>query len=158
MVVIRKAAASEAADLVGIGVRAWTGHVFAFEPETAGMRARARRAFEDLCAHHLDTITVAEVEGTLRGWGARETRSDVITDLWVDPEWQGRGVGSALIVSLVGQVRRAGFGSARLETHARNVDAIRLYEHLGFRIVERKLELSTSLDRPIEKVLLERAV
>ena len=66
MVVIRRAAPSDAAELTGIGARAWTSHILAFEPETAGLRARARRAFEDFVEDHLDAIIAAEVDGAVR--------------------------------------------------------------------------------------------
>jgi len=158
MVVIRKAEPSDRAILVEIGVHAWTQHIFSYEPETAGMRARARRAFEDLVDDHLDTVTVGEVEAAVRGWGARERGDEFVTDLWVRPDWQRRGVGSALLSGMIADVRAAGFGRVCLETHMRNQCAVRFYQRHGFKIVSRSWELSTSLGRDIERARLERRI
>ena len=155
MVVIRQALPSEAAALADIGVRAWTSHIFTVEPETRGLRARARRAFEDFVEDHLDTMVAAEADHAVRGWGAREKGDERISDLWVDPDWQRRGIGSALLAGLMRDIRVAGYGSVRLDTHARNTDAVRFYERHGFQAVERRWELSTSLGRLVERTYLE---
>lgn len=155
---IRRAEPADGAVLVAIGVRAWTDHVFSFEPDTPGLRARIRRAFEDMVEDHLDTVTLAEIDGAIRGWAARENRDEIISDLWVDPDWQGRGIGSALLSALAADIRAAGYARARLVAHARNAKALRFYEGRGFEIVSRRLEFSTSLGREIEKVTLERAI
>jgi putative acetyltransferase len=62
----------------------------------------------------------------------------VLTDLTVavDPDWQGRGVGSALFRALIAAARQATPPVGRIElwTGADNLGAQRLYERLGFRI------------------------
>ena len=52
----------------------------------------------------------------------------------VDPAWQGRGVGRALFAALFEAARALSPQVTRIELMARegNVDAIRLYERLGF--------------------------
>lgn len=158
MVVIRQALPSDAAALADIGVRAWTSHIFTFEPDTRGLRARARRAFEDFVEDHLDTVVAAEADRAVRGWGAREKADERISDLWVDPDWQRRGIGSTLLAALMRDIRDAGYASVRLDTHARNTGAVRFYERHGFQVVERRRELSTSLGRPVEKIYFECAL
>lgn len=62
----------------------------------------------------------------------------VLTDLTVavDPDWQGRGVGSALFRALISSARQATppVGRIELGTGAGNLGAQRLYERLGFRV------------------------
>ena len=62
----------------------------------------------------------------------------VLTDLTVavDPDWQGKGVGSALFHALIAAARTMTPPVGRIElwTGAANADAQRLYERLGFRI------------------------
>lgn len=62
--------------------------------------------------------------------------SHVLTDLTVavHPDWQGRGVGSALFSALIAAARALSPRIERIELVARsgNVGAIRLYERLGF--------------------------
>jgi ribosomal-protein-alanine N-acetyltransferase len=36
-------------------------------------------------------VLVAEINGRPAGIGARERQDDEISDLWVDPEFEGRG-------------------------------------------------------------------
>jgi GNAT superfamily N-acetyltransferase len=62
----------------------------------------------------------------------------VLTDLTVavDPDWQGRGVGSALFRALIDRARTMTPPVGRIElwTGAANVGAQRLYARLGFKI------------------------
>ena len=51
----------------------------------------------------------------------------------VAPEHRGRGVGRALVVSVLHRFREAGVASAMLETDDVRLPAIRLYLALGFR-------------------------
>lgn len=67
----------------------------------------------------------------------------VLTDLTVavDPNWQGRGVGSALFHALIETARAMTPPVGRIElwTGAANLGAQRLYERLGFRIEGRMI-------------------
>ena len=62
----------------------------------------------------------------------------VLTDLTVavDPDWQGRGVGSALFGALIDAARQTipPIGRIELWTGAGNLGAQRLYQRLGFKI------------------------
>jgi ribosomal protein S18 acetylase RimI-like enzyme len=48
---------------------------------------------------------------------------------------EGRGVGTALIDSVIGEARRAEARRVWLITHNDNVDALRFYQRRGFRLV-----------------------
>jgi GNAT superfamily N-acetyltransferase len=67
----------------------------------------------------------------------------VLTDLTVavDPDWQGRGVGSALFRALIDAARTLTPPVGRIElwTGAANLGAQRLYERLGFKIEGRMI-------------------
>jgi ribosomal-protein-alanine N-acetyltransferase len=78
--------------------------------------------------------TVYMVEGNLVGyqlsttsaWGAHLAR------LAVDPAWQRRGIGSALVVDLIQQMSRLGLSRVTVNTQEDNRNSIRLYYNLGF--------------------------
>lgn len=55
-----------------------------------------------------------------------------IKRMWVRPAFRGRGFGKQILVHLEGHARRAGVPVLRLETGIRQVEAIRLYERMGF--------------------------
>ena len=67
----------------------------------------------------------------------------VLTDLTVavDPDWQGRGVGSALFQALIETARAMTPPIHRIElwTGAANLGAQRLYQRLGFKIEGRMI-------------------
>ena len=73
--------------------------------------------------------------GEPAGIAARDDGSDYISDLWVAPHLEGRGVGSALLLSLEEAIARQGHGRARLEVLTSNVRAFALYRRRGYRPV-----------------------
>lgn len=55
-----------------------------------------------------------------------------IKRMWVRPAFRGRGFARQVLVHLEAHARRAGVPVLRLETGVHQVEAIRLYERLGF--------------------------
>lgn len=118
---------------------------------------RVHRAYLDFPAEAEGKVHVAELDGRVAGWAARDGAPNYISDVWVDPAFQGRGVGGALVRFLLGAIRREDHNVATIQTHARNEGAIRLYQRCGFAIVWRGLEYSKSMGVELEKVHLELA-
>lgn len=56
-----------------------------------------------------------------------------IQNVGVTPAHRGCGVGSALLLQALTAFQRAGLRRAYLEVTAQNVDAVRLYQRIGFR-------------------------
>jgi putative acetyltransferase len=75
------------------------------------------------------TVDIAEYRGVVVGYCAH--RSGWIDHLYVHPEYQHRGIGSALLKQAM-QARRA----LRLWTFQKNVPARAFYERYGFRLVD----------------------
>ncbi|MGH6761518.1 MAG: GNAT family N-acetyltransferase [Phyllobacterium sp.] len=155
MVVIRRADIEDLDALAAIGSRAWASSIFSFEPEQPGVLDRVSKAYRGFVEDFYPNILVAMIDGNIVGWGARDTGEDYISDLWVDPEWQGRGAGSALLTALKQEIADAGYSKARIDTHARNAGAVRLYQRNGFVTVLHERAWSESLGREIDKVKLE---
>jgi len=74
-------------------------------------------------------IWVAEAEGELVGVAA--VSEGWLDHLYVEPSWQGRGVGSALL-----SMAKEGNAELELWTFQDNRQARRFYETRGFRLVE----------------------
>ena len=55
-----------------------------------------------------------------------------ITQVCVQPKWQGAGLGRALVCHVIEKLRERGFAAATLTVTDSNRDAVRLYEKLGF--------------------------
>ena len=117
---------------------------------------RVRGEFEGFAAETQYDIAIAETDGALAGWGARAGAPDYISDIWIDPDFQGRGIGRALVDHFLDQMRSSHIPVAKIATHAKNINAIRLYERCGFQIVWRGTQWSETMQVELHKVRLER--
>lgn len=56
--------------------------------------------------------------------------------MYVEPEYRGRGVASAILKYIEGKAVERGFGLIKLETGPKQPEAIGLYKKLGYRQIE----------------------
>jgi ribosomal-protein-alanine N-acetyltransferase len=157
-VILRRARPEEAVALGDIGFAAWAESAFAVNDAGRVARDRLLAEFRAFGIEHAPETLVAEDRGRLLGWGAREDRNELISDLWVAPEAQGRGVGGMLLAALVHEIRAAGFAFAQLETLATNTRAIEFYQRHGFSVAWRKQKFSNSLGYAIDKVGMNKSL
>jgi ribosomal protein S18 acetylase RimI-like enzyme len=110
-----------------------------------------------------DTL-VAEIGGAIAGWaklgpfyGIPASRHVLeVQGFAVDPAWQRRGAGRALLHEVVAEARRRGARKLMLRVLGSNVRARRLYESGGFH-VEGVLHAQFLLDgRYVDDVLMAR--
>jgi GNAT superfamily N-acetyltransferase len=80
------------------------------------------------------TYFVAESEGGIVGFAG--VSPGWVEQLYVLPEFQGRGIGSALLETAVAQRREAGDKELRLWTLEDNVAGRRFYEARGWRMAK----------------------
>jgi len=85
-----------------------------FEPESLGRRL----------------VYVAESQGEPIGWAALVPRGEVgwLEDLWIEPDWIGRGIGRLLFEHVADRARQ--LGAQRLEWEA-EPNALGFYERMG---------------------------
>jgi ribosomal-protein-alanine N-acetyltransferase len=155
-VTFRPARAGEGELLGGIGFASWRAGVISTAGGPGVDHQHVREQFVHFCRRCPDTILVAVVEGEPVGWGAREDQDNRISDLWVSPEAQGKGIGRALLEELEAQIERAGHGTAELETAAVNAGAIRFYQRGGYALAWRGVRFSSGLGTHVEKVGLQK--
>lgn len=156
MISIRSARQDEAPVLAEVGLRAWESAMNGVDDSTV-LRQAAEAAFHTFTANHWLTISVVEEDGVIAGWAARERLDETITDFWIDPLWQHRGLGTALLASLEADIRHQGFDTARLETHARN-SAVAFFEKHGYTVHWLTVSYSPKLDRDVETVGLSKSL
>lgn len=79
-------------------------------------------------------LQVAEIEGRVAGILVILPESDhlLLDNVAVDPDWQGRGIGRALIAYAEAAARAAGCTEIRLYTHEKMVENQQLYAMLGY--------------------------
>lgn len=156
MIEIRYATSRDSHTLAQIGTRSWESAVVGWGENTEALQTKAHDAYQKFCVNQWTRILVAHDDGVVLGWGARENLDDNITDLWIDPEHQGKGAGKVLLATLERGIAEAGFTAAVLETHAKNVSAIGFYEHCGYRVVSLSVGYSNNLQQDIQIVAMRR--
>ena len=90
----------------------------------------------------LENVVVAELDGRAIGWGKIEHPTSLpssrhvwhVTGLAVDPQFEGRGAGRALMEALIEEARARGGRRVTLRVFSPNERAQRLYERLGFEL------------------------
>ncbi|MGC4406848.1 MULTISPECIES: GNAT family N-acetyltransferase [Rhizobium] len=152
--VIRDMTAADADSVGRVGFDAWAANpvLNAFGVD---MMVRIRLSFRRFAQEHYSLITVGELGDEIAGWIARDGARDYISDLWVSPAHQSLGIGSALVSRLLREMRAEGLKRARIDTHAANEGAIRLYKDLGFTIFWRGMQNSPSMGMAVDKVKMQ---
>ena len=148
-ILVRPARPIELDLLAAIGLAACERGIRPLVPGHAWRRLRAGNPFRAFLRQRGPSVMVAELGGDPAGIAARE--ADCISDLWVAPAHEGRGVGSALLASLEEAILRAGHARSRLEVLSANLRALALYRRRGYRPVwegfRRDLALGLELHR-----------
>jgi ribosomal-protein-alanine N-acetyltransferase len=157
MVTIRKARQDDAEILTEIGMRAWR-KAMASVGEATEMAANARDAFARFTQEGWITITIVEKSGVPVGWAAREDMDETITDFWVDPDFEGQGLGSELLQAVEDELKAHGIPLARLQTHAMNSDALQFFEKKGYSVNWLTVSYNPKLDRDVQSVGLSKSL
>ncbi|OAP39961.1 acetyltransferase [Sinorhizobium glycinis] len=156
MILVRPAARDEADALARIGLSAWCKGIRPLVSAEVATAIERDNPFLPFLREMGTRILVAEVEGQAAGIGACEHADDTISDIWVAPAFEGRGVGSALVRALEAQILERGYSEARIEVAAANERALELYQRLGYRQAWRKVVLDPVLRENLEKIGLTR--
>ncbi len=106
-----------------VGGRPW------YEHKANGIVAKCERLPEQ--------CLVAEIDGQVVGYATFGVQMDgevgIVGDNAVDPDWQGRGIGTALVGRAVEALREAGTRILEVSTFEHDTPARTVYERLGFR-------------------------
>ena len=66
-------------------------------------------------------------------WSPRDGEA-FLDKLYLEPVWQGLGLGQAMLAEVIAQARHAGLGGVALRVNRHNLPAIRAYRRAGFEI------------------------
>lgn len=124
----RPAAPADLEAIRPIVQRSYGGYVDRMGTEPGPMRADYAGMIAD------GAVTVALFGGRIVGLLVVLPAADhvLLDNVAVDPQWQGRGIGRALIARAEDHARAAGKGEVRLYTHVTMVENQRLYAALGY--------------------------
>ncbi|TDW20777.1 ribosomal-protein-alanine N-acetyltransferase [Rhizobium azibense] len=154
MIEVRPAKSEELQELARIGLASLRKGILPLVTAEVALRIEKDNPFIPFLNEQGRNILVAEADGALAGLGASEYRDNHISDIWVAPEHEGKGVGSALMEALEDQFRAQGFSEATIRVSADSKRALGLYLHLGYHETWRGFDHDPILNTSLEKVAL----
>jgi ribosomal-protein-alanine N-acetyltransferase len=138
--IIRKALTSEVETLANIGYTAWERDLMPFLSSDAGLKQNEKKRLSAAVHELLDRIIVADMDGLAVGWCARQRGKAYIPYLFVTPDLQNHGIGTALLRRMESMLELQGADRVQLDTLADNVRAVNFYQHQGYQILVLKSE------------------
>ncbi len=88
-----------------------------------------------------------ELVGSVLIYGTGTLGVGMVDDVFVLPEWRGRGLAQRLVTEAVRLAAAQGFATLRLEVDAANTPAVAVYRGVGFAVVDREVLLKLDLPR-----------
>ncbi|MDB5505846.1 MAG: GCN5-related N-acetyltransferase [Devosia sp.] len=143
---IRKAEKTDIERLADIAFRAWEHSILPLLGATPEMVRREKQRLHNIAAETSERIIVAELDGRAIGWCSRARNRAYVPFLFVAPEYQGHGVGTALLRRIESMLELGGATRVHLETPADNVRAVRFYEKQGYHILAMRTDGRTNED------------
>ena len=101
---------------------------------------------------------MAECDGRVIGFAGTEEGDNYMSDLWVSPDFEGRGIGARLVAALERVIAERGYDSAEIEVLTANARALQLYARLGYQIVWQGRREDAVLSVELHKTLLSKGV
>ncbi|MEI2296725.1 GNAT family N-acetyltransferase [Ensifer sp. MJa1] len=158
MIEVRPARPDDLQELSNIGLASWRKGILPLVNADVAARIEASNPFIPFLREQGANILVAEANGALAGLGASEHGDNHISDIWVAPEHEGKGVGSALVGALEQQFRARGFREATIRVSADNARALGLYLRLGYHERWRGFDHDPILGVTLEKIELAKSL
>ena len=99
-----------------------------------------------------ERLIVAESNGAICGFCGYDDHKGYLSDLWVSPVWQGKGVAQALLHEMRSTMQDQGRRFLTLEVLAQNHRAFAFYKKHGFVETKRRVKYDPVLKRRLMKI------
>ena len=152
---IRPARADDVRRIAGIGYAAWRRGIGDLVPPEAGRRI-GPETFAEFARDARGEILVADVDGRVVGFAATEHGDNQITDLWVSPDAEGQGIGTALMAATEARIGLRGYDAVEIDVMTANRRALGLYEYLGYRAIRESHAYDPHLQIELHKTRLRK--
>ena len=154
---IRKPEWAEANALASAAYAAWRKGIGPYVSEAARMRI-SELDFADFIRGNPEQVLAAFIGDVAAGFAATEHGDNYISDLWVDPDFEGRGIGSSLLAAWEESIRSRDYDTVTIEVITENARALGLYRHLGFVVSWQGETTDGYLKEPLHKTRLMKAL
>lgn len=108
-------------------------------------------------------LAAIDDQGSVVGWGSLSPyaerlayRFTVEDSLYISSDWQGRGVGSAMLAALLDLAKANGFHSVVAKITGGNASSVHLHEKFGFAIVANLREVGFKFDRWLDVTFMQK--
>lgn len=115
-------------------------------------KAEGTDRYEDGIADPETELVVAEADSRVVGFGELDIESGEVKAVFVDPEWDGRGVGSSILRHFEHRLADEGLDVVRLRAV---LNAVGVYRHHGYERDERVTNTTTN-GVEVESVWMEK--
>ena len=144
--------------LAALAMAAWqTGPGQDLSAEARSM-FRASSPFLSFLRLHAPWCWQVDLGGVPVGWLGREAESGLVTDLWVHPDFQRTGAGTALVLALQAHLASQQVSAMEVETTIDNGAALAFYRAHGFSRIWTRRRYDTFARVHIEKVRLRKGL
>ena len=133
-ITLRAASEDDAEALIDIGVAACLSSVDQL-PVFRDRKDEMPAVYADFVRRDIDKIILAETPGALLGYTCVDPESGEISDLWVAPDHQNKGIGALLLSAGEAAARSLGHARCWLTTHSENKKALRFYRMHGYALL-----------------------
>ena len=133
-ITLRAARSSDAPRIGVVGYSAWRKRIGVHVSPEAYARCDTDIFASSAQASSQQTI-VAECCGATVGFAATEDGDNYISDLWVAPDFEGRGTGTAPLSALERAIAERGYETAQVEVLAEHHRALTLFRRPGYKTV-----------------------
>ncbi len=157
MTEIREPLTVEASALASVAYAAWEKSIGPLVSESA-RAGISELDFADFIRENPDQVLAAFVDGVAMGCVATEYGDNYISDLWVDPVHEGKGIGSALLDAMTDVIRSRGFDTVTIEVLTDNTRALDLYRRLGYVTAWQGMRPDGHLREPVNKTGMVKAL
>lgn len=148
---VRSAHEQDVPLLSAIGFAAWELAVAGLV-DSAAMGRVAQLSFLSFIRQNWMFVRVVDSGGTVAGWAARENGDGDISDIWIAPAFQRKGLGTLLLRDIEIGILADGHDTASMKTHAQNAQAIAFFRKHDYAIHWLLTTYSPKLDRNVDSV------
>ncbi|SDQ71803.1 GNAT family N-acetyltransferase [Pseudovibrio sp. Tun.PSC04-5.I4] len=152
---IRSARSKDISQIGAVGLASWKRGIGPHVPSVAH-DTMSEASYTDFASESLDQIIVAVEGDHLLGFAATEHADNFITDLWIDPTSESKGLGSALCGEAERRIAARGYNTAEISVLIQNERAAGLYQHMGYEELRRETKFDEDLQCEISYIRLRK--